>query len=139
MRLPTRTRSRPVRFFGLGGASVLGATVQMASAERALLDALGRPRYAGGLGEVSGMVQRLGYLADLNGVELPPRLRATLERLARFGGNVPLGPRRDGARVGCAARDRSVPQGGRGSGSDVYSVRRYTSCRPSSPCGSTRA
>ncbi len=107
------------RFFGFEETSVLGATVQMATPERALLDALDRPQYAGGVGEVSRMVgrsmpklvpervvemlerwgesaiaQRLGYLADLQGAELQPRLRAALERLVRPGSKVVLGPRR---------------------------------------------
>ena len=106
------------RFFGFKETLVLGATVQMATPERALLDALDRPRYAGGLAEVSMMVgrsmkelssdgladmverwgesalaQRLGYFADLHGVELQPALRAVLERLVRPGGKVLLGPR----------------------------------------------
>lgn len=107
------------RFFGFEETSVLGAVVQMASAERALLDALDRPHYAGGLGEVSRMVrrsmprlaterlldmlarwgesalsQRLGYLIDVHGIELPPDKRSALERLVRPGSKVLLGPRR---------------------------------------------
>jgi predicted transcriptional regulator of viral defense system len=43
---------RQDRFFGFTDADVLGEVVQMATRERALLDAIDRPRFAGGLGEV---------------------------------------------------------------------------------------
>jgi predicted transcriptional regulator of viral defense system len=128
------------RFFGFGDASVLGTTVQMASPERALLDALGRPHYAGGLGEVSGMVrrsmprlasgrlvemierwgecalaQRLGYFADLHGAGMPAAVREALERLARSGGKVLLGPRRRWGTSGRLVRPwnivENVPRG----------------------------
>jgi predicted transcriptional regulator of viral defense system len=128
------------RFFGFGDASVLGATVQMASPERALLDALGRPHYAGGLGEVSGMVrramprlasgrlvemierwgesalaQRLGYFADLHGAAMPAAVREALERLAQSGGKVLLGPRRRWGTSGRLVRPwnivENVPRG----------------------------
>jgi predicted transcriptional regulator of viral defense system len=49
---------RPERFFGFQEMTVLGEPVQMASLERALLDALDRPQHAGGLGEVSRIVAR---------------------------------------------------------------------------------
>lgn len=109
---------RPERFFGFAEANVLGETVQMATRERALLDALDRPQYAGGLGEVSRMVsrswgklswdallellrrlkesalvQRLGYLFDLHHVEASAEQRAALESLVRHGSKVHLGPR----------------------------------------------
>lgn len=121
------------RFFGFEEKSVLGATVQMATPERALLDALDRPHYAGGLGEVSTMVgrsmsmfaperlvemlerwgesalaQRLGYLADLHGAELRPGLRAALERLVRPGSKVLLGPRRRWGTTGTLARPWNI-------------------------------
>ncbi len=106
------------RFFGFAEAAVLGASVQMATAERALVDALDRPQYAGGIAEVSrvvrralprlatkalvdllerwdesALVQRLGYLAELHDVDLPRPVRAALERLVRPGSKVLLGPR----------------------------------------------
>jgi predicted transcriptional regulator of viral defense system len=109
---------RRERFLGFAEANVLGETVQMATRERALLDALDRPQYAGGLGEVSRMVsrswgklswdallellrrwkesalvQRLGYLLDLHQVELPAEQRAALESLVRPGSKVHLGAR----------------------------------------------
>ena len=107
------------RFFGFKETPVLGAPVQMATPERALLDALDRPHYAGGVGEVSRIVaralprlaaqqllemierwgesalaQRLGYLADVHGAELPAGLRDGLERVVRPGSKVLFGPRR---------------------------------------------
>ena len=110
---------RPGRFFGCEPVSVLGETVEMATRERALLDALDRPRYAGGLAEVSRMVsragaklswdslldllrlwnqsalvQRLGYLLYLHGIDVPPDRRAELESLIRAGSKIHLGPRR---------------------------------------------
>jgi predicted transcriptional regulator of viral defense system len=117
------------RFFGFEETSVLGTAVQMATPERALVDALGRPHYAGGIGEVSRMVaralsrlapdrlvevlerwgesalaQRLGYLAELHGVECDPVLRVGLDRLVRPGSKVLLGPRRRWGTSGTLAR-----------------------------------
>lgn len=121
------------RFFGFGETSVLGAAVSMATPERALLDALDRPHYAGGLGEVSRMVarslhrlaperliemaerwgesalaQRLGYFADLHGAELPATLRTELERLVRPGSKVLLGPRQRWGTSGALARPWNI-------------------------------
>jgi predicted transcriptional regulator of viral defense system len=120
------------RFFGFAETSVLGTSVHMASPERALLDALDRPHYAGGVGEVSRMVQRslhrlspdrlietiarwgesalaqrLGYLADLHGLELPT-LRGGLERLVRPGNKILLGPRKQWGTSGPLARPWNV-------------------------------
>lgn len=106
------------RFFGFADVNVLGEPVQMATSERALLDALDRPRYAGGLTEVSRMVsrsgakiswdamldllrrwnesalvQRLGYFVDLHHVDVPAVTRAELESLVRPGSKIHLGPR----------------------------------------------
>ena len=106
------------RFFGFDDSDVLGANVKMASPERTLLDALDRPRYAGGLGEVSrivakaadsaswesvlglakrwkesAIVQRLGYFVDLHGIELPPHVRKRLVALVAADSKIHLGPR----------------------------------------------
>lgn len=106
------------RFFGFAEVVVLGEAIQMATPERALADALDRPRYAGGLAEVSRMVsraggkiswdamltvlgrwnesalvQRLGYLLDLHGVAVPPDRRAALIALVRPTSKVVFGPR----------------------------------------------
>ena len=121
------------RFFGFDETSVLGATVRMATPERALLDALDRPHYAGGLGEVSRMVgrsmpklsservaemlerwgesalaQRLGYLADLHGTELQPSVRGAIERLVRPSNKVLLGPRRRWGTSGTLVRPWNI-------------------------------
>lgn len=106
------------RFFGHQTVSIFGLPVVMATPERALLDALDRPRYAGGIGEVSRMlsraipriswpqllnlatrwkqsalVQRLGYFLDLHQIEIPQRIRASLRKLLRPGNKVFLGAR----------------------------------------------
>jgi predicted transcriptional regulator of viral defense system len=107
------------RFFGFEEISVLGHAVRMATLERALLDAIDRPRHTGGMGEVSrialraaskaswggllelagrlgssALVQRLGYLMDLHGVEVPDDVRAALLELVRPHSKIQLGPRR---------------------------------------------
>jgi predicted transcriptional regulator of viral defense system len=106
------------RFFGFEEVEVLGSKVQMATRERAVLDALDRPRYAGGIREVSPIVgkaasrlswekllglagrwdesagiQRLGYFLDLHHVELPANVRDRLRALIRPGSKVHLGSR----------------------------------------------
>lgn len=106
------------RFFGWEVAEVFGQEVPMATPERALLDSLDRPRYAGGLGEVSLMVrraarridwarlfdflerfesaalaQRLGYLLDLHGSHPPGGARRALLKRVRAGNKVCLGSR----------------------------------------------
>jgi predicted transcriptional regulator of viral defense system len=94
------------RFFAFQEVVVLGRAVQMATAERAVLDAIDRPRCAGGIGEVSRIVgraagkvswdvlldlarkwgssasvQRLGYFLDLHAVDMPSELRTALLQL----------------------------------------------------------
>jgi len=106
------------RFFGFEDVDVLGAQIKMATKERALLDALDRPAYAGGIAEVSrivakasariswpkllrdldrwqesAVVQRLGYLLDLHGVELAPGMRRRLLRHVAADSKLHLGPR----------------------------------------------
>lgn len=106
------------RCFGFEEVKVLGATVVMATPERAVLDALDRPRYAGGIGEVSrivrkaprriswgrlleylerwnesAVVQRLGYLLGLHGVALPVKVKKAFRLLIRPGAKVYLGSR----------------------------------------------
>jgi predicted transcriptional regulator of viral defense system len=107
------------RFFGFREIAVLGHSVQMATAERAVLDAIDRPRYAGGIGEVSRIVaraavkvswneltshvrrwgssalaQRLGYFVDLHGVDISDTVRASLLELVRPKSKIQLGARR---------------------------------------------
>jgi predicted transcriptional regulator of viral defense system len=106
------------RFFGFEDVNVLGATVKMATLERALVDAVDRPRYAGGIGEVSRVVargcrrvswtalldcvrrygesalaQRLGYLLQSSGAEVPAEALTALRHLVRPGSKILLGPR----------------------------------------------
>jgi predicted transcriptional regulator of viral defense system len=106
------------RFFGFEEIAVLGQAVKMATAERAVLDAIDRPRFAGGIGEVSrivsraaakvswdeliglarkwgssALVQRLGYFVDLHGVELPGHFRNSLLDLVRPKSKIQLGSR----------------------------------------------
>jgi predicted transcriptional regulator of viral defense system len=121
------------RFCGFSEVTVLGARVQMATAERALLDAIDRPRYAGGIGEVcrivargsegvawdalvelarrwseSALVQRLGYLLEINRTEVPSDAMAALRSLLRPGNKVVLGSRAKWGLRGRLARQWNV-------------------------------
>ncbi len=107
------------QFFGFAEAHALGAPVQMATLERALLDAIARPRQSGGIGEIShiamraapriswdalvelarrwgssALVQRLGYLLDLHGATMPEATRAELLAIIRPHSKIHLGSRR---------------------------------------------
>jgi predicted transcriptional regulator of viral defense system len=107
------------RFFGYGQVNVLGEPVQMATVERAVLDAVDRPRYAGGIGEVShivmraasrvswdamldlvrrwrssALVQRLGYMLDLHKAQVPDNVKVALLELVRPKSKILLAPRR---------------------------------------------
>lgn len=107
------------QFFGFTGARVLGASVQMATLERALLDAIDRPRHSGGIGEVSriamcaatriswdalvelarrwsssALVQRLGYLVDLHHGPMPESTKAELLTIIRPHSKIYLDSRR---------------------------------------------
>ncbi len=121
------------RFFGFEQIAVLGHAVKTATAERALLDAIDRPRYAGGIGEVSrivaraaskvswdalldlarkwgssALVQRLGYFVDLHRVDVPDQVRATLLKLVRPQSNIQLGGRRKWSTSGKLVRAWNV-------------------------------
>ena len=121
------------RFFGFGETSVLGEPVQMASVERALLDAIDRPRHAGGIGEVariaaratariswnklidlarrwgsSALVQRLGYFLDLHFADVPKAARADLVALVRPRSKIQLGSRRRWGTAGKLVRPWNV-------------------------------
>ncbi|MCK5806331.1 MAG: type IV toxin-antitoxin system AbiEi family antitoxin domain-containing protein [Lentisphaeria bacterium] len=117
------------RFFGFTEARVLGVPVQMATLERALLDAIDHPRHSGGIGEVSriamraaprvswdellallrrwgssALVQRLGYLLDLHKSSMPESVRAELLAIIRPHSKIHLGSRgRWGARGSLAS------------------------------------
>jgi len=107
------------RFFGFIDTRVLGAAVHMATLERALLDAIDRPRHAGGIGEVSrialraaqrvswntlidltrrwgssALAQRLGYFLDLHDTNMPGTARAELLAIIRPHCKIHLGSRR---------------------------------------------
>jgi len=121
------------RFFGFAEQQILGEPVRIATIERALVDALDRPRYAGGIGEVSRIVarsarrvswdavldclrrfgvaalaQRLGYLLGLNGVDVPAQVLAALHGLVRPGSKIPLGPGAKWGRHGPLSRSWGV-------------------------------
>ena len=121
------------RFFGFHETTVLGQPVQMAAPGRALLDAIDRPRYAGGVTEVSqitaraaarvswdtlvefahqwdesALVQRLGYFLDLHKVEVPPSVRTQLLGLLRPNSKIHLGSRRKWGTAGKLARPWNV-------------------------------
>ena len=121
------------RYFGHKETSVLGHVVRMATVERALLDALDRPRYAGGIGEVSRMVgrgaarlswdrllefagrweqsaivQRLGYLLDVHGAEVPLAVREQLLGLVSPKAKVHIGSRRRFSTAGKLVRPWNV-------------------------------
>ncbi len=105
-------------FFGFQKANVYGRDIQMALPERAVLDALERPEYAGGLSEVSriiqraamkldhrrlvelarqwdqsAIVQRLGFFLDLHEVPIASEIRKQLKALVRPGNKIHLAPR----------------------------------------------
>lgn len=120
-------------FVGFAELNVLGHAVQMATAERAVLDAIDRPRYAGGIGEVSrivaraarevswpallelaqrghssALVQRLGYFLDMHRAAVPDHVRAALLELVRPQSNVQLGSRRKWGTTGKLVRPWNV-------------------------------
>jgi len=121
------------RFFGFEETAVLGQVVQMATVERALLDAIDRPRYAGGIGEVfriaaraaprvswealldllrewrsSALVQRLGYFLDLHGVDVRDDVRAAMLELVLPQSKIQLGSRRKWGTTGKLVRPWNV-------------------------------
>jgi predicted transcriptional regulator of viral defense system len=121
------------RFFGFAETQVLGETAHMATVERALLDAIDRPRYAGGIGEVSriaaraasrvswevlldllrmwrssALAQRLGYFLDLHGVSVPDHTRRGLLQLVLPHSKIQLGSRRRWGTSGRLARRWNV-------------------------------
>lgn len=121
------------RFFGFDEATALGEPVQMATLERALLDAIDRPRYSGGIGEVSGiaaraaarvswdellelarrwrssaLAQRLGYFLELHRAEVPASARSALLELVRPQSKIQLGSRRRWGTTGKLVRPWNV-------------------------------
>jgi predicted transcriptional regulator of viral defense system len=127
------------RFIGFEEITVFGHAVQMATPERAVLDVIDRPRYAGGIGEVSrivarathklswdtllelastwgssALVQRLGYFVDLHRVDVPDNVRTPLLGLVRPQSKIQLGSRRRWGTTGKLVRPwhvvENVPQ-----------------------------
>jgi predicted transcriptional regulator of viral defense system len=121
------------RFFGFEQVAVLGEPVQMATVERALLDAVDRPRHAGGIGEVShiaaraatrvswdamldlvrrwdssAIVQRLGYFLDLHLAHVPDNVKAALLDLVRPKSKILLASRRRWGTTGKLMRTWNV-------------------------------
>lgn len=121
------------RFFGFQETTVLGQPVQMATVERALLDAIDRPRYAGGIGEASriaaraaprvswdallelvrnwrssALVQRLGFFLDLHRADVPHEVRAALLELVLPRSKIQLGSRRKWGTTGKLVRPWNV-------------------------------
>lgn len=121
------------QFFGFAEARVLGAPVQMATLERALLDAIDRPRHSGGIGEVSriamraaprvswdalvelvrrwgssALAQRLGYLLELNNAAMTEKTRAELLSFIRTHSKIHLGSRRKWGTTGKLATPWNV-------------------------------
>lgn len=119
--------------FGWETVEIYGRPVPMADPPRALLDALDRPRYAGGIGEVSLMVrsaarrldwgrlleyldrlgiaalaQRLGYLLDLHEVCLPAGVRKKLLAYVHPGSKLLFAPRKRWGSRGRTHPDWSV-------------------------------
>ena len=107
------------RFFGFEKIEIFGCKVEIATPERAILDALDRPEYAGGISEVSrivrkaapkldfkrllefartwnqsALVQRLGYLLDLNQIKITKQNRNELKRLVNPNNKIHLAARR---------------------------------------------
>jgi predicted transcriptional regulator of viral defense system len=121
------------RFSGFEQVAVLGEPVQMATVERALLDAVDRPRHAGGIGEVShiaaraatrvswdamldlvrrwdssALVQRLGYLLDLHLAHVPDNVKAALLDLVKPKSKILLASRRRWGTTGKLMRTWNV-------------------------------
>jgi len=124
---------RESAFVGFSEVKVLGAPVRMATVERAVLDAVDRPRYAGGIGEVSHIVarairrlswdallellrlfrkpalsQRLGYLLEFHGADIGPQTITALRGLIKPASKIALGPRAKWGRHGPLARHWNV-------------------------------
>lgn len=121
------------RFFGFKETLVLGQPVQMATVERALIDAIDRPRYAGGITEVShivanaatqvswdellqlvnrwegsALVQRLGYFLDLHQVDIPLEVHTRLQEFVRPKSKIHLGSRRQWGTAGKLVRPWNI-------------------------------
>lgn len=104
------------KFFGFTEVEIMGEKVKMAEKEKALLDALDKPQYAGGIEEVFGafsrakgkidfeklveyafrfkttsLLQRLGFLFDFLKIPIAPKLRGQLFLKIQNGQPITLG------------------------------------------------
>ncbi len=105
------------KFFGYVETDAFGVKVMMAEPEKAVVDSVDKPDYAGGIAEVASvvarssrkcdwekvgahvlkmdsiaLVQRLGYLIDCVGVELPSGMRRKLKKKIKKHSRAFLGP-----------------------------------------------
>lgn len=105
----------PAKFFGFTEVEIMGEKVKMAEPEKALLDSLDKPRYAGGIEEVfaafdrvkekidlgkllecafrfktTSLLQRLGFLIDFLKIPLSDNLRQKLLSKIRKAQPIPL-------------------------------------------------
>ncbi len=103
------------KFFGITTVEIMGEKVRMAEPEKALLDSLDMPAYAGGIEEVFGaferakgkidsrklveyalrfettaLLQRLGFIVDFLKLSLPNKLRQALLNEAQKGQSILL-------------------------------------------------
>lgn len=103
------------KFFAFGDIEVMGERVQMAEPEKVLLDSLDKPQYAGGIEEVSlvlekakvkidpgklveyafrfhttSLLQRLGFFIDLLRIPVSDKLRKKLSTESQKGQPIPL-------------------------------------------------
>lgn len=103
------------KFFGFTEVEVMGEKIKMAEKEKALLDSLDKPQYAGGMEEVfsvfnrakgkinyekmvdyaicfetTALIQRLGFMIDFLKIPIPRKLRQKLLNKAQEGQVIPL-------------------------------------------------
>jgi predicted transcriptional regulator of viral defense system len=108
----------PHKFFGFGPVDVLGYKVIISDREKTAIDCIDRPELAGGVGEAAyilgtasrrfdwgkaadylerigstGLVRRIGWLADHAGADIPAGERERLLRLAGHSRKAFLGPK----------------------------------------------
>lgn len=104
------------KFFGGEDIDFLGETVRVSDLHKTVLDCVDKPEYAGGIGEVArivagaggrvewetmitysrrmgsqALVQRLGFLSDFVGAEIPERARTQLHELVSSNSRPQLG------------------------------------------------
>ena len=123
------------KFFGFSEVEVMGEKVQMAGKEKALLDSLDKPQYAGGIEEVfsafnrakgtidyqklidyaicfgtTTLIQRLGFMVDFLKIPIPRKLRQRLLDKAQEGQVIPLAASGRFGRKGDLCKDWNIIQ-----------------------------